>query len=63
MRAERRRARLDEITSELNDRSPLFRQAWGVHHVSARMDSKKALHHPGFGVMDFFVEFVHVEGA
>ena len=34
---------LAEITSELNDRSPLFRQAWGVHRVSStRTPPKRA---------------------
>lgn len=55
--------RLAEITTELSERSPEFRQLWQDQTVSTWQHHVKTLRHPAFGVMSFTNEFLTVQSA
>ncbi|MEK8108228.1 hypothetical protein NKG94_31130 [Micromonospora sp. M12] len=55
--------RLAEITTELSERSPEFRQLWHDQTVSTWQHHVKTLRHPAFGVMSFTNEFLTMQSA
>lgn len=55
--------RLAELIEELTSQSALFRRLWRDHRVSAWMHERKVVHHPGFGKMEFFNEFISLHCA
>jgi hypothetical protein len=55
--------RLAELIEEFTSESALFRRLWRDHHVSNWMHERKVLHHPRFGEMEFFNEFINVHSA
>jgi transcriptional regulator with XRE-family HTH domain len=55
--------RLAELVEELTSESPLFRRLWRDHLVSSWLHEKKILHHPSFGEMEFFNEFISLRSA
>lgn len=55
--------RLAELVEELTSESALFRRLWRDHRVSTWLHERKILHHPGFGEMEFFNEFLGLQCA
>lgn len=55
--------RLAELIEELTSESALFRRLWRDHRVSAWTHERKLVHHPGFGEMEFFNEFISLHCA
>lgn len=55
--------RLAELIEELTAESALFRRLWRDHRVSTWMHERKLVHHPGFGSMEFFNEFISLHCA
>jgi hypothetical protein len=55
--------RLAEITTELSERSPEFRQLWYDPTVSHWQHHERTLRHPAFGVMSFTNEVLTVQSA
>ncbi|MCX5065887.1 helix-turn-helix transcriptional regulator [Micromonospora lupini] len=55
--------RLAEITNELSERSPEFRQLWHDQTVSTWQHHVKTLRHPAFGEMSFTNEFLTLQSA
>jgi transcriptional regulator with XRE-family HTH domain len=55
--------RLAELIEELTSESALFRRLWRDHRVSTWLHERKVLHHPSFGEMEFFNEFISLHSA
>jgi transcriptional regulator with XRE-family HTH domain len=55
--------RLAELVEELTEKSAMFRRLWQDYQVSAWLHDRKVLHHPSFGKMEFFNEFINLHSA